>query len=143
MENKIDSRPNSSDSTEIRRRRFMGFVFIAVSGYLAFRFYTMNTPFSRRLLLLIVIVLFLLAGIQLVTDIKGRLLSLMVGVIFVGFSILGFFAAFSGEIHGGIPFFPAAWNQAFGKALFAFGDCITAAMALWCIYQAVKPNTKR
>ena len=134
--------PTNSNNDQMRRR-FMGFAFIAVSGYLAFRFYTMNTPFSRRLLLLIVIVLFLLAGIQLVTDIKGRLLSLMVGVIFAGFSILGFFAAFSGEIHGGIPFFPATWNQALGKVIFAFGACITAALALWCIYKAVKPNTKK
>jgi hypothetical protein len=134
--------PTNSNNDQMRRR-FMGFAFIAVSGYLAFRFYAINTPFSRRLLLLIVIVLFLLAGIQLVTDIKGRLLSLMVGVIFAGLSMLGFFAAFSGEIHGGIPFFPAAWNQALGKVIFAFGACITASMALWCIYQAVKTNAKK
>jgi hypothetical protein len=57
---------------------------------------------------------------------------------------IGFFAAFAaGEVEGGIPFVPAAWNQAIGRIAFGSGACLTAAFSIWLFYRALKPCKKR
>ncbi len=88
--------------------------------------------------------LFCLAGFAVLTGVKGRLSSGVAGVICAGMATLGFFAALGpGELEGGIPVLPAAWNQELGRIAFGGGACLTAAFSLWWFYRAVKPCKKK
>jgi hypothetical protein len=57
---------------------------------------------------------------------------------------LGFFAAFGpGEVEGGIPLLPEAWNQGLGRIAFGGGACFVAVYGLWWFYRAAKPCKKK
>ena len=97
-------------------------------------------PSSERVQVLIAGSMFVVAGLLILTQVRGRIRTLMVGVVCVGMSALGVFTTFSkGALEGGIPFIPASWNQAFGRGLFGFGALLTAAIALWCFSRVAKP----
>jgi hypothetical protein len=132
------------DASEVRRRQLFGIALLAVSVFVAIGFFIESLPFSTRLLLLVVTVIFGLAGVQLVTGVKGRASAFMGGLVCLGLSVLGFVAAFShGGVSGGIPFLPAAWNQMVGKVAFGIGACLTAAMSFYFLRQALKPSHKK
>lgn len=83
--------------------------------------------------------LFLLTGWAIVVEPKGRLASALGGVICAGLACLGFYAALApGEIGGGIPLLPEAWNQVMGRMAFGGGACLTTAFSLWLFYRAWK-----
>lgn len=127
-----------------RRHPLLGAVFLAAGGWAWFNFHTAGMPFARRWHLLVVAAIFLLAGVGLITNAKGRAAALMGGLLCAGLSSLGFFAAFGpGELEGGIWFIPAAWNQLLGRIVFGLGACLCAAMAFWGFYRTVKPGKKR
>ena len=131
------------DASEARRRQLFGIALLAASVFVAIRFFIESLPFSTRLLLLVVTAIFGLAGVQLVTGVKGRASAFMGGLVCLGLSVLGFVAAFSGRVSGGIPFIPDAWNQTGGKLAFGLGACITAAMSFYFLRQALKPSIKK
>ena len=89
-------------------------------------------------------VIFFLGGVGTFRRVKGRMASVLSGLICAGLASLGFFAAFGrGEVEGGIPFLPAAWNQGLGRIAFGSGACFTAAFGLWLFYITVKPCKKK
>lgn len=129
-----------SEQPDQKRRRNMGVVAVCAAGFIAFRaFSDSKVTLHQTQLMFLVSVMFGLAGLQLITNAKGRLSALMGAVVCAGFSSLGFYVVFwGGPLDGGIPFIPASWNQAFGKILFGFGGCITGAMSLWFLFRAIK-----
>ena len=128
------------DVSEARRRPVIGILCLAVGVFI---FFIKRTRFSAGWTQPVVAGMFALAGVQLITCIKGRVSAVMGGLIYLGFSALGFYAAFGhGSIDGGIPFIPEAWNQKIGKTLFGGAACLTALMAVYALRKAWKPSSK-
>lgn len=141
---KCDYPPTVPDVSETKRRRIIGILMLAVGAFISTGFFVGPAGPDPGWVLLVAAGIFLLVGIQLVTGAKGRVSSLMGGLAFIGFSVLGFYVAFGpGPIAGGVPFFPAAWNQKLGKILFGVGACFTAMAAFYFFRQAWKPNRSR
>ena len=87
--------------------------------------------------------MFALAGVQFIAASKGKVAAVIGGLIYLGFSALGFYAAFGpGSFDGGISFFPEAWNQKLGRTLFGGVACLTALLAVYVLRQAWKPSGK-
>jgi len=132
-----------ADQPDNQQRRNMGMVAIGAAGVIAYLACHDPKALQQRQLMIVGAVIFALGGVQLVTNAQGRWSALMGGVVCAGMSALGFYVAFfGGQLRGGIPFIPDAWNQTFGKVLFGFGACLTAAMALWFFYRVIKPPPK-
>ena len=124
----------------------MGLFLVSWAGLLVFLAYTEHERFANQAWLLMVgAVTIALAGLQLITAVKGRLSALMGGLVCAGLSCLGFCAAFTHEQLRGslIPFLPAAWDQAIGHVMFGFGALIPAAMALYLFVRAIKLGEKK
>jgi len=63
---------------------------------------------------------------------------LAAGVLLVGLSVLGFRVAWGGgEVGGGLPLLPHAWNQVMGRGAFGTGAVITALLAVVAFREAV------
>jgi hypothetical protein len=89
-------------------------------------------------------VILFVGGVGTLRGSKGRMASALGGLICGGMASLGVFAAFGrGEVEGGIPFLPAAWNQGLGRIAFCGGACLTAAFGLWLFYLTLKPCKKK
>jgi hypothetical protein len=131
--------------TTLQQRHLMGLCFVGMAALLAFHANTLHGRSANQdWLPMVVAAIFALAGLQLVTAIKGRLSALMGGLVCGGLSSLGFYVTFSHEqLEGGVPFFPTAWNQAIGHTMFGFGALITAAMAIYFLVRAIKPGEKK
>jgi hypothetical protein len=120
-------------------QRLWGLLFMAAGVAVLFKALAI-VPASERVQVLIAGSVFVVGGLIILTNAQGRIKALMVGVVCVGMSVLGVFtASSSGPLEGGIPLIPASWNQAFGRGLFGFGALLTAAIATWCFWRAVKP----
>ena len=120
-------------------QRLWGLLSMAAGGSVMFKTLT-SVPTPKRVQALIAGSVFVVAGLLILMKAQGRIKALMVAVVCVGMSALGVFTTVSTDaLEGGIPFIPAAWNQAFGRGLFGFGALLAAAIALWCLYRAAKP----
>ncbi len=130
--------------TDLQQRRLMGWVLVGAAAVVAFRAHTeRDTATPWRWMLIVVAVIFALVGVQLVTAAKGRLSALIGGLVGAGMSTLAFCGALGHEtLRGGIPFIPAAWNQAGGRLLFGFGGFATAVMAFYLVVRAIKPGRR-
>lgn len=138
-----DYPPAAADVSETRRRRVAGALSLVVGVFISAGFFVKRTEPTPGWVLLVAAGIFALAGVQLVTGVKGRISSLMGGALCAGFSVLGFYVAFNpGPITGGIPLLSPALNQTIGKIMFGAGACITGLMALYFLRQAWKPNGK-
>jgi len=99
-----------------------------------------SVPAGNEWLILASAAVFFLCGIQLLTDVKGRISYLLGGTVCVLFAALGFYVAFpNGTVSGGIPLIPASWNQTIGHFLFGCGAVIAAGLAVYFFTKAVKP----
>ncbi len=138
-----DYPPSPEDPGRNKRNWIFGILFMA-SG-IGVTVAVLTRPHSEPTWPVVVAgLLFVLAGLTLVTNIKGRPAALLGCLIMAGLASLGFFAAFGpGDVGGGIPFLPSAWNQRLGRIAFGAGACLTAVCALLAFYQAVKPDKKK
>ncbi|NBC02152.1 MAG: hypothetical protein GVY20_00455 [Bacteroidetes bacterium] len=69
--------------------------------------------------------------------------SFLGGVICLGLSIVGFWAAFNGEdIQGGIPFIEEATNQVIGRVVFGIGAVITGLLAAVAFRELITRKSK-
>src|SRR5580700_7168842 len=89
-----DYPPTVPDPSEARRRKAAGILSLAVGIFIAVGFSFQRTGFSTAWTVLVAAGIFALAGVQLVTGVKGRVSSLMGGLVCIGFSALGFYVAF-------------------------------------------------
>ena len=126
--------------TEEPRNRLTGFVALAVAVFILLTALIDRTiPGDRRWLMAVVAAAFALAGLQLVTQARGRLSALMAGTVCALFSALGLYVAVSGDpLGGGLPFIPVSWNQVIGHALFGFGAVLTGGMAAYYLRKGLK-----
>lgn len=127
------------------RHRPSGFLCLGIAAFIGIVAWADGSiPIQKKWLMVISAVVFFLCGLQLVTDARGRISSLMTGTVCTLFSLLGFFAAWTDEpVAGGIPLIPPAWNQAFGHGLFGLGAMICAALAVSFFIRAVKAGRVR
>ncbi len=133
--------PSPDDANPDKRSRLFGIITIAVAAFILIEYFMSHRPNSERWVLLPASGVFFLAGLSLLVAVKGKWADFLGALILSGLSTLGFYAAFgSGEIAGGIPFIPSAWNQGIGKIAFAFGACIVGAVAIWSFGRAIRPR---
>lgn len=126
--------------TEEPKNRLTGFVVLAVAVFILLTaLIDRSIQGNRRWLMAAVAAVFSLAGLQLVTQARGRLSALMAGTVCALFSALGLYVAVSGEpLGGGLPFIPGSWNQVVGHALFGFGAVVTGGMSAYYFKEALK-----
>lgn len=134
--------------TEITKRRLAGMVFIVFATLIIFSVLSGKMRDAAHLWPLIaVVVIFLLAGVKLVTDVSGRISDLAGGVIFALLSSIGAYIAITGpRLEGGIPFLPYVWNQNLGRLFFGIGSLLTAGGGFWFFrraYQRKSSPTKK
>ena len=138
-----DYPPVPPDKRAAQISLLMGFVLLAVGIYITVRFI-----FDRswdRLPMLDAGVLFILGGLQLVGvqllyNEKGRISTLVGGLILAAFSYLCFYGAFSQSVHWSalIPFLPQSWNQKLARTISGLGGVMCVAFSLRSFYLLVK-----
>jgi hypothetical protein len=139
-----DFPPTPVDPREKKRERLWGFVFIGTGIGVAILALACPQEDLPSWPAFVAGVVFLLGGLGIVNEVKGCKASALGGIVCAGMASLGFYAAFGrGEVEGGIPLLPAAWNQWLGRIVFGAGACFTAALGLWLCYRAVKPCQKK
>jgi O-antigen ligase len=125
----------------------MGFVLLAAGISIAAGFIFDKSMHS--LLMLAAGVAFALGGLQLVGvqllyNEKGRVSTLVGGLILAAFSYLCLYGAFSPDAHwsGGIPFIPQSWSQMLARTISGLFGAMCVAFTLRSLYLLVKPKHK-
>ncbi len=142
-----DYPPVPPDKRAARTSLLMGFILLAVGISIAAGFIFDKS--WHRLTVLATGVAFALGGLQLVGvqllyNEKGRVSTLVGGLILAAFSYLCLDGAFSRDAlwGGGIPFIPQSWNQMLCRTMSGLFGVTCAAFSLRCFYLVVKPKHK-
>jgi hypothetical protein len=142
-----DYPPVPPDKRPAQTSLLLGFVLLAVGIYIAARFIFDKS--GHRLPVLAAGVAFALGGLQLVGvqllyNEKGRVSTLVGGLILAAFSYLCLYGAFSQDAHwsGGIPFIPQSWSQMLARTMSGLFGVICAAFSLRSFYLLVRPKHK-
>jgi hypothetical protein len=118
----------------------MGILALAVGIGCSLPGFLRHGPPAERALVFVFAGIFALAGLQILTDAKGRAGRLIGSIIVAGLSVMSFTAAFGpGRISGGVPLLPSQWNQHIGKLAFGFFGVIAGMIALAGLWRVAKP----
>ena len=142
-----DYPPVPPDKQAARTSLLMGFVLLALGIYIAMRFVFDRTWRGLPVLdagFIFALGGFQLVGVQLLYNKKGRISTLVGGLILAAFSHLCFYGAFSQDAHwsSSIPFIPQSWNQMLGRTISGLFGVMCVAFTLRSLYLLVKPKHK-
>jgi hypothetical protein len=141
-----DYPPVPPDKQAARTSLLMGFVLLALGIYIAMRFVFDRTWRGLPVLdagVLFALGGFQLVGVQLLYNEKGRISTLVGGLILAAFAYLCFYGAFSQDAHwSSIPFIPQSWSQMLARTISGLIGVMCVAFTLRSLYLLVKPKHK-
>ncbi len=127
-----------------RRNRLAGYFCLALAAVIIVSAWMDPSVQPQRVWLMVAAAaVFFVAGIQLMTGVKGRFSGVLAAISCTILSAVGFSVAFTSEpVEVGLPLIPAAWNQDVGHVLFGIGALITAATAIYFFVTAFRPGKR-
>lgn len=143
-----DYPPVPPDKRAAQTSLVMGFVVLLVGLYVAARF-ILDKSWHRLIVLDAGVVFALgglqLLGVQLLYNAKGRISTLVGGLILAAFAYLCFYGAFSPDAHwsGGVPFIPQSWNQMLARTMSGLFGVMCTAFSLRSFYLLVNPKRNK